>query len=114
MVPAGFEPVEGKCFTFQTTPAGEWDGRIHCEVLEVKPYERLAFAWKGGHESNVGYGSLLETVVTFVLSRVDKGTRLRLIHSGFVTPKNDTAYKSMGEGWKQVVKKIGGIAGELH
>ena len=26
MIPAGFEPVEGKHFTYQTTPAGAWDG----------------------------------------------------------------------------------------
>jgi hypothetical protein len=28
--PAGFEPVKGKQFTFQTKPAGVWDGTIHC------------------------------------------------------------------------------------
>lgn len=28
MVATGFEPVEGNRFTFQTTPAGEWDGVI--------------------------------------------------------------------------------------
>src|SRR3712207_262972 len=65
MVPTGFQPVTGNRFTFQTTPAGAWDGVIHCEVLEVVPVERLAFAWRGGHESNVGYGSRLDTVVTF-------------------------------------------------
>ena len=54
MMPAGFEPVEGKHFTYQTTPAGEWDGTVHCQVLEVKPNERFAYAWKGGHEGNVG------------------------------------------------------------
>ena len=26
MVPTGFEPVQGKHFTFQTTPSGAWDG----------------------------------------------------------------------------------------
>jgi uncharacterized protein YndB with AHSA1/START domain len=54
MAPTGFEPVEGNRFTFQTTPAGEWDGVIHCEVLEVIPNERFAYSWKGGHDSNVG------------------------------------------------------------
>ncbi len=34
MAPAGFEPVKGKQFTFQTKPAGAWDGTIHCQVLE--------------------------------------------------------------------------------
>src|SRR4051812_17363027 len=70
MVPTGFEPVEGKQFTYRTTPAGAWDGTIHCQVLEVKPNQRFVYAWKGGHEGNVGYGAPLETVVTWTLSRV--------------------------------------------
>ena len=68
MEPLGFEPVVGKHFTFKTTPAGEWDGTIECQVLEVVPEERIAFSWKGGHESNVGYGSRLETRVTWTLT----------------------------------------------
>jgi uncharacterized protein YndB with AHSA1/START domain len=112
MAPTGFEPVKGKHFTFQTKPAGAWDGIIHCQVLEVMPNERLVYAWKGGHEENVGYGSRLETVVTWILSRAENGTRLRLVHSGFVTPKNDSAFKTMSEGWKKVVQSIGDIAGE--
>ena len=43
MAPTGFEPVKGKHFTFQTTPAGAWDGVIHCQVLEVIPNERLVY-----------------------------------------------------------------------
>ncbi|MDF2811853.1 MAG: ATPase [Microvirga sp.] len=112
MAPTGFEPVAGNRFTFQTTPAGAWDGVIHCEVLEAMPNQRLAYAWKGGHEGNIGYGSRLDTVVTWILSKVENGTRLRLVHSGFVTPKNDSAFNSMSEGWKKVVRNIGAIAGE--
>jgi uncharacterized protein YndB with AHSA1/START domain len=112
MEPAGFEPVKGKHFTFKTTPAGEWDGTIHCQVLEAIPNERLVYAWKGGHEGNAAYGSPLDTVVTFTLSKVENGTRVRLIHSGFVTPKNDSALKAMGDGWKKVVPRLGEIAGE--
>jgi uncharacterized protein YndB with AHSA1/START domain len=112
MTPTGFEPVKGKHFTFQTTPGGAWDGVIHCQVLEATPNERFVFAWKGGHEGNVGYGSRLDTVVTFTLSRVENGTRLRLVHSGFVLPNNETAFKNMGDGWKKVVPRIGAMAGE--
>ena len=112
MAPTGFEPVKGKSFTFQTTPAGAWDGIIHCQVLEVMPNERLVYAWKGGHEGNVGYGSRLDTVVTWILSGVGNGTRLRLVHSGFVLPKNDTAFKNMSEGWKKVVQNLDTIAAE--
>ena len=112
MAPTGFEPVKGKHFTFQTTPAGAWDGIIHCQVVEVIPNERLAYAWKGGHEGNVGYGSRLDTVVMWTLSRVENGTRLRLVHSGFVLQKNDTAFKNMSEGWKTVVKNLDTVAAE--
>jgi uncharacterized protein YndB with AHSA1/START domain len=112
MKPTGFEPVAGKRFTFQTTPADAWDGIIHCQVLEAMPNKRLVYAWKSGQEGNVGYGSPLDTVVTWTLSRVGAGTRLRLVHSGFVTPKNDSAVKTMGEGWKKVVPQIGAVADE--
>jgi uncharacterized protein YndB with AHSA1/START domain len=112
MPPTGFEPVKGKRFTFQTAAAGAWDGVIQCEVLEAKPNERLVYAWKGGHEENVGYGSRLDTVVTWSLSKAANGTRLRLVHSGFVTPRNDTAFNNMSEGWKKVVPRLGAIAGE--
>jgi uncharacterized protein YndB with AHSA1/START domain len=112
MTPAGFEPVKGNRFTFQTTAGGAWDGVIHCEVLEVVPNERLVFSWKSGHEGNVGYGAPLDTIATFTLAKVENGTRLRLVHSGFVLPKNETAFKNMGEGWKKVVRSIGAISGE--
>jgi uncharacterized protein YndB with AHSA1/START domain len=107
----GFAPVKGTRFTYQTTPAGKWDGVIHCEVLDVKPNERLVYSWKGGHEANVGYGAPLDTVVTFTLEKVEEGTRLSLVHSGFVLPTNETAFKGMGDGWKKVVPTIGEIAG---
>jgi uncharacterized protein YndB with AHSA1/START domain len=112
MQPTGFEPVKGKRFTFQTKAAGAWDGVIHCQVLEVIPNERLVYSWKGGHETNIGYGSPLSTVVTWTLAKAANGTRLRLVHSGFVTPRNDSALKTMGEGWKKVVRSIGEIADE--
>ena len=113
LMPAtGFEPVKGKHFTFKTTPAGAWDGFIRCQVLEVMPNERFVYSWKSGHEGNVGYGSWLDTVVTWTLSRAGNGTRLRLVHSGFVAPKNDSALKTMGEGWKKVVPQIGAVADE--
>jgi len=112
MPTTGFEAVKGKRFTFQTTPAGAWDGIIQCQVLEVMPNERLVYTWKSGHEGNVGYGAALDTVVTWTLSKVGNGTRLRLVHSGFVLPKNETAFTSMSDGWKKVVGRIGAIADE--
>jgi uncharacterized protein YndB with AHSA1/START domain len=108
---AGFEPVVGRRFTLQTTPAGAWDGLIRCEVLEMIPNERFVYTWVSGHEANIGYGSKLETVVTFILSRVENGTRLRVVHSGFVLPKNATSFGNLSNGWKKVVGKIGAMSG---
>ncbi len=112
MTPAGFEPVKGTRFTYQTTPAGEWDGVIHCLVLDAVPNERLIYEWRGGHEANNGYGSRLNTVVDLTLTRVETGTRLRLVHSGFVLPQNETAFRNMSNGWRTVVQRIDAIAGE--
>lgn len=114
MPPTGFAPVEGTRFTYRTKPAGEWDGTIRCRVLEVVPNERLAYAWQGGHTGNVGYGSLLDTVVTFTLEKADGGTRVRLVHSGFVLPKNETAFVGMSDGWRKVVPRLGEIAGKFR
>lgn len=109
MEPDGFEPVVGNQFTYRTTPAGKWDGLIRCRVLEVVPNERFSYAWTGGHEDNVGYGSKLDTVVTFTLKKVQTGTRLHVEHAGFVLPRNDTAYNNMSGGWVRCVEKLDGV-----
>ncbi len=106
MSPSGFVPETGTRFTFRTKPAGEWDGIIHCEVLDVVPNQRLTYSWRGGHEANIGYGAPLDTIVTWTLSRLAEGTRLRLVHSGFVLPRNATAFKGMGGGWPIVVRDL--------
>jgi uncharacterized protein YndB with AHSA1/START domain len=112
MAPTGFEPIEGKDFTYQTTPGGAWDGVIHCRVIKVTPNRSLSYKWKGGHEANTGYGAPLDTIVTWTLTPVDGGTRVQLVHAGFVTPRNDHAYKTMGEGWAKVVRRLDALAGK--
>jgi uncharacterized protein YndB with AHSA1/START domain len=113
MTPSGFEPIVGNRFTYRTTPAGAWDGVIHCEVLEVLPLERFVYSWRGGDQTNDGaYGSKLDTIVTLTLEEIEGGTRLRVVHAGFVIPKNEVAYRGMGEGWGEVVRTIGKIADE--
>ncbi|MCK1714679.1 MULTISPECIES: SRPBCC domain-containing protein [unclassified Bradyrhizobium] len=113
MPPTGFEAVEGNTFTFQIKPAGAWNGVIHCKVLEVVPNRRLAYAWKSGHEGNTGYGALLDTVVTWSLTSVEAGTHLSLVHSGFVTPRNELAYRNMSEGWAKILRQLDAVSGEI-
>ena len=109
----GFAPVVGNRFTYKTTPAGAWDGAIRCEILEVVPNQRLVYSWQGGHEAIVGYGSNLDTVVPWSLAPVPVGTRVRIVHSGFDLPRNDTAYRNMSDGWKKVVRRLDATAAEL-
>ena len=104
LMPNDFAPVVGKQFTFRTRPMGDWDGTVHCEVLEVEPARRLAYSWKGGTSSNTTYGAALDTVVTWTLTPVARGTRLRLVHAGFRSPDNDFAFDAMGPGWTRIVQ----------
>jgi uncharacterized protein YndB with AHSA1/START domain len=106
MAPTGFAPVEGRRFTFQTTPGGAWDGVIRCQVLEARENQRLVYAWRGGHEANTGYGAPLETVVTWTLTASEAGTRVRLVHSGFALPRNQSAFDGMSKGWKTVMERL--------
>ncbi|ESQ81742.1 hypothetical protein AEAC466_20180 [Asticcacaulis sp. AC466] len=106
MPPSGFEAVVGNRFTFKTTPAGAWDGIIHCQILELVPLTRFVYSWKGGDDGNTGYGSKLDTVVTWSLMPGEGGTRVRLAHSGFVLPKNETAFENMGNGWKKILPRL--------
>jgi uncharacterized protein YndB with AHSA1/START domain len=113
LMPNDFEPVVGRRFTFKTKPLGGWDGVIHCEVLEMTPNERLVYSWKGGSDDNPAYGSRLDSIVTWTLTPVEGGTRLRLVHSGFRSPGNDFTFDALSGGWATVTKKIGTVAAEL-
>jgi uncharacterized protein YndB with AHSA1/START domain len=110
----GFQPVKGSHFSFMTKPDGEWDGVIRCEVLEVVPNQRLVYTWRSGYETDAGYVSRLETVVTWTLAKNDGGTRLRLVHSGFEMPKNVAVFQNITEGWPKVIGKMMLIAEELR
>lgn len=114
MAPTGFEPAAGNRFTYQTTPAGKWDGVIQCQVLEAVPNERLVYTWQGGDEANAEYGSLLDTVVTWTLAAVEGGARVRLVHSGFDAQRNDHAFRKMSDGWPKVVHEVGVLTKGVH
>jgi uncharacterized protein YndB with AHSA1/START domain len=56
-------------------------GPVECEVLEADPRNRLRLAWRERDED----GELIDSEVTFVLTpTITGGTRLRLVHDGFV------------------------------
>jgi uncharacterized protein YndB with AHSA1/START domain len=56
-------------------------GPVECEVLKADPGRELRLAWRERDED----GEMVESEVTFVLTpTIDGGTRLRLVHDGFV------------------------------
>jgi Activator of Hsp90 ATPase homolog 1-like protein len=85
------------------------DGIVHCQVLEVKLHERLVYNWTGGSDDNAAYGSPLDTVVTWTLTPVEGGTRLRLVHSGYRSPENDFAFNAMSGGWGKSCDRSAGL-----
>jgi uncharacterized protein YndB with AHSA1/START domain len=110
LMPNDLRPEIGHRFTFRAKPIPGWDGVCHCEVLEVKPNERLSYTWRGGSDELSEYGSRLDTVVTWTLAPTGSGgTLLRLVHSGF-KPRNAYAFEMMGKGWRgMVAKSIGDV-----
>lgn len=67
---------------FELQPqAGGPDAPVECEVLEADPGARLRFSWRERDEA----GDPVDSEVTFVLTpTINGGTRLRLVHEGFV------------------------------
>jgi uncharacterized protein YndB with AHSA1/START domain len=114
LMPNDFQATVGRQFTFRTKPVGSWDGVVHCEVIEVEPYARLVYSWKGGTDDNATYGSRLDSLVTWTLTPVEGGTRLRLVHSGFRSPQNDFAFEAMNGGWAKVLLRISAVASGIR
>jgi uncharacterized protein YndB with AHSA1/START domain len=91
-----FKPEVGHRFTFRATPVPGWSGIIESEVLVVEPPSRLVYSW----------GALgLDSAVTFTLTPMEGGTRLRMEHSGF-GPDQDQAYKGASYGWRNFLGKL--------
>ncbi len=103
------------------------------EVLEIRPLQllryspgreahaRIDFSTShagfdrlppiGGADSNSAYGSKLVSTVTWTLTAVQGGTRVRMAHEGF-GPQNDYAYDAMSGGWGRILKHIDKLIAE--
>jgi uncharacterized protein YndB with AHSA1/START domain len=91
----------GHRFTFKGKSVEDWDGVVHAEVLAVEPRRRLRYTWRGGLLGVAGGGAKLETVVTWTLTAIEGGTRLRLDHDGF--PAASLARSRIGDEWRRLV-----------
>jgi len=94
-----FQPVVGHKFNFRAAPMPHWNGVTDCEVLLVEPNARLSYSWNAsGEEAATG----LKTVVTWTLTPVKGGTRVRMEQSGF-RPEEEANYRGASYGWQRMV-----------
>lgn len=100
-----FIPMVGCDFQFRTSPIPklDFDGICYCKVLEIIPFKKLSYSWKGGP----GNGKIvLDSIVVWTLEAKDNGTELSLVHTGFREPENFIMYSAMNDGWLKNIKKI--------
>jgi uncharacterized protein YndB with AHSA1/START domain len=104
-----FRPVKGASFQFKTKPIGDWDGIVHCQVLELEAPHRLSYSWQGGVDPTGRNPPHLDTVVSWELASIPGGTRLTMRHSGFEEPKDDFAFAALKDGWQKMAEGIAGV-----
>jgi uncharacterized protein YndB with AHSA1/START domain len=104
LMPNNFKAILGYEFQFQTKPIPslDLDGTFHCMVLEIIPFQKLVYSWKGGSGNDI---FTLETVVEWTLEPYDKGTKLTLRHAGFKTA-NFAIFTGMTDGWQKNIQKM--------
>lgn len=97
-----FQPVAGHKFrfTFTAKPGSQYEGVVHCEVLEAKPFTKLSYSWNGrtGDKSRN-----FNSTVVWTLVPKNKGTELQIQHSGFEVLDDILNHTS---GWNSCVKKL--------
>lgn len=71
-----FRPEKDAEFHFYAEPRGDWDGVIHCRVVEIDPPRTLSFSWNA---NDIG----VDTIVTISLEERGGGTVVSLRHEGF-------------------------------
>jgi uncharacterized protein YndB with AHSA1/START domain len=101
-----FAPVAGHRFTFRATPMPHWNGVTDCEVVAVDPPARLAYSWSAsGEEAATG----IKTIVTWSLTPVGSGTRVRLEQSGFRS-EDERGYQGAAYGWPKFLEGLERVA----
>jgi uncharacterized protein YndB with AHSA1/START domain len=82
--------------------SGLWEGVAACEVREVESERRLACSWRG-ESSDPSQGR--DTQVTWTLTPVGTGTRVRVEHSGFRTEER-VRHEEAERAWKRSFKVL--------
>ncbi len=104
-----FQPIVGHKFRFQAPARPNWSGVIESEVLVVEPPTRLAYRWSPvGDQPGTGP----QWVVTWTLTPIPTGTRLRMEQSGF-TSEQEANYKGATYGWQKFLGNLEQVVAKL-
>jgi len=97
-----FQPIVGHKFRFTFTPKpdSKYEGIVHCEVLEVKPFTRLSYSWNGRTQSK---SRNFNSTIVWTLVPKDNGTELQLQHSGFEVLEDILNHSN---GWNSCLKRF--------
>ena len=104
LMPNNFKPMPGHEFQFRTKPIPslDLDGIFYCKILEIVPFQKLTYSWKGGSGNGV---FTLDTVVEWSLEKYGNGTKLSLKQWGF-KKANLAIFTAMTEGWQKNIQKM--------
>jgi uncharacterized protein YndB with AHSA1/START domain len=104
LMPNDFKPIDGYEFQFKTKPIPnlDLDGIFHCKVLEIVPFQKLTYSWKGGSGNGL---FTLDTIVEWTLEKYGNGTKLFLKQSGF-KEANLSIFTAMTNGWQSNIQKM--------
>ena len=91
-----FQPKAGYKFRF-ISPYGN---DSICEVLEVKPYTRLAYSWQKNSDKD---DKPFNSKVVWTLVPRENGTELQLVHNGFTILEVIPAHE---KGWNICLKQF--------
>lgn len=93
-----FKPEVGFKWTETERPRKGWDGKMYFEVLEIIPFKKFSYSFKGGPSPDK---MTLDTIVTWTLMPKDNGTELHLLHEGFEGIRGMMISFIMERGWNK-------------
>ncbi len=103
-MPNDFQLEVGRRFTFRRPPIPQIDfeGVIHCQVLDYEVERMLRISWAGGG---------LDTTVTWWLESEGRGTRLFVEHAGFDLddPVQEFAFRGLSSGWPGTTRRVAAV-----
>ena len=104
LMPNNFKPIAKYEFQFKTNPIPslDLDGIFHCRIIEIIPFQKLIYTWKGGSGDGI---FTLDTLVEWTLEKNGSGTRLLLKQTGF-KETNLAIFNAMTNGWHSNIQKM--------